>query len=131
VLGLFIAIFAGIIWAVIVSVNPVVPLWLRIAVFSLMGGVLLVLFTVALEQKKIKTSVREIPSIVTQSQILLLNTSDIPCQEIKEILGLVKGNTIFAIWLGNDLSALVRLVLGGELIEYTTMMGKARKVATA
>jgi len=96
-----------------------------------MGGVLLVLFTVALEQKKIKTSVREIPSIVTQSQILLLNTSDIPCQEIKEILGLVKGNTIFAIWLGNDLSALVRLVLGGELIEYTTMMGKARKVATA
>jgi branched-subunit amino acid ABC-type transport system permease component len=34
VLGLFIAIFAGIIWAVIVSVDPVVPMWLRIWVES-------------------------------------------------------------------------------------------------
>ena len=130
VLGLFIAIFAGIIWAVIVSVDPVIPLWLRIAVFTLMGGILLVLITVALEQKKFKTSLQEIPSAVTQSRILLMNSSDIPGMEIKEILGLVKGHTIYAIWLGNDLSALVRLVLGGELIEYTAMMGKARKVAT-
>ena len=44
-------------------------------------------------------------------------------------MGLVRGHTIFAIWLGRDLSALVRLLLGGELIEYTEMMGRARKVA--
>ena len=43
---------------------------------------------------------------------------------------MVKGNTIFAIWLGKDLSALVRLILGGELTEYTEMMGRARKIAT-
>jgi uncharacterized protein YbjQ (UPF0145 family) len=115
---------------VIVSVDPVVPMWLRIAVFSLMGGILLVLITVALEQKKIKTSIKDIAPAVTQSQLLLLNSSDIPGREIEEILGLVQGHTIYAIWLGNDLSALVRLVLGGELIEYTAMMGKARKVAT-
>ncbi len=45
-------------------------------------------------------------------------------------MGLVKGHTIFAIWLGRDISALVRLILGGELIEYTEMMGLAREVAT-
>ena len=48
---------------------------------------------------------------------------------LTEALGLVKGHTIYAIWLGKDISALVRLVLGGELTEYTEMMGKARDVA--
>jgi uncharacterized protein YbjQ (UPF0145 family) len=37
---------------------------------------------------------------------------------------------VFAIWLGKDLSAIVRLILGGELTEYTEMMGKARTAAT-
>lgn len=45
-------------------------------------------------------------------------------------MGLVQGHTVFAIWLGKDLSALVRLLLGGELIEYTQMMGRARVAAT-
>jgi len=44
---------------------------------------------------------------------------------------LVQGHTIYAIWIGKDLSAIIRLVLGGELIEYTEMMGGARKVATS
>ena len=38
VFGLFIAVFAGIPWHVIVADDPVVPLWLRIAVFCLLGG---------------------------------------------------------------------------------------------
>ena len=37
--------------------------------------------------------------------------------------------TVFAIWIGKDLSALVRLILGGELTEYTEMMGNARSTA--
>lgn len=52
VLGLFVAIFAGIPWHVLVADDPVVPWWLRIAVFGLLGGILLVLLTVALEQRK-------------------------------------------------------------------------------
>jgi len=48
---------------------------------------------------------------------------------VAEALGLVKGHTIYAIWLGRDVSALVRLILGGELTEYTEMMGKARDIA--
>lgn len=130
VLGLFTAIFAGIPWHIIVADDPVVPWWLRIAVFCLLGGILLVLLTVAIEQRKNKTSGEEFPVAESQSRILLLNSADIPGREIIEILSLVKGHTIFAIWLGKDLSALVRLVLGGELTEYTEMMGRARKVAT-
>jgi uncharacterized protein YbjQ (UPF0145 family) len=59
-----------------------------------------------------------------------LNSAVVPGREITEILGLVQGHTVFAIWLGKDLSAIVRLILGGELTEYTEMMGKARTAAT-
>jgi uncharacterized protein YbjQ (UPF0145 family) len=59
-----------------------------------------------------------------------MNSTEIPGRQIREILGLVQGHTVFAIWLGKDLSALVRLILGGELTEYTEMMGKARTAAT-
>jgi uncharacterized protein YbjQ (UPF0145 family) len=59
-----------------------------------------------------------------------MNSAEIPGREITEILGLVQGHTVFAIWLGKDLSALVRLILGGELTEYTEMMGRARAAAT-
>jgi len=37
VLGLFTAVFAGIPWYVIVSDDPVLPAWLRIAIFSPTG----------------------------------------------------------------------------------------------
>ena len=130
VLGLFTSIFAGIPWSVIVADDPVIPWWLRIAVFCFLGGILLVLLTVALEQKGNKASEKDVSSDESQSQILLMNSTEVPNREITEILGLVKGHTIFAIWLGKDLSALVRLVLGGELTEYTEMMGQARKIAT-
>ena len=52
-----------------------------------------------------------------------------PSRRITEVLGLVQGHTVFAIWLGKDLSAIVRLILGGELTEYTEMMGRARETA--
>ncbi len=38
---------------------------------------------------------------------------------------------MFAIWLGKDLSAIIRLILGGELTEYTEMMGRARAAAAS
>jgi uncharacterized protein YbjQ (UPF0145 family) len=61
---------------------------------------------------------------------MVLNSEEVPNHKPTEILGLVQGHTVYAIWLGKDLSALIRLVLGGELTEYTEMMGKARKLAT-
>jgi uncharacterized protein YbjQ (UPF0145 family) len=59
-----------------------------------------------------------------------MNSPTLPGRQVTEILGLVQGHTVFAIWLGKDLSAIVRLILGGELTEYTEMMGKARAAAT-
>ncbi|MHC4499533.1 MAG: YbjQ family protein [Planctomycetota bacterium] len=130
VLGLFTCIFAGIPWHVMVADDPVVPWWLRIAVFCLLGGILVVLLTVALEQRKEKRPAEAPLQPESEGAVLLLNSAEIPGRETREILGLVQGHTVFAIWLGKDLSALIRLILGGELTEYTEMMGKARRVAT-
>jgi uncharacterized protein YbjQ (UPF0145 family) len=130
VLGLFTAIFAGIPWYVIISDDPVLPWWLRIAVFSILAGILVVLLTVAIEQRKNKTSGGEPLPAEPDRTVLLLNSAALTGREITEILGLVQGHTVFAIWLGKDLSALVRLILGGELTEYTEMMARARTTAT-
>ncbi len=131
VLGLFTAVFVGMPWYVMVADDPVVPWWLRIAVFCFLGGILLVLMTVALEQRKNKTTGEEPLPAEPDRTVLLLNSTSLPGREITEILGLVQGHTVFAIWLGKDLSAIVRLILGGELTEYTEMMGRARTAATS
>jgi uncharacterized protein YbjQ (UPF0145 family) len=130
VLGLFTALFAGMPWYVMVADDPVVPWWLKIAVFCLLGGILVVLATLALEQKAHSASIKEPLAIESDRTVLLMNSAVLPGREITEILGLVQGHTVFAVWLGKDLSAIVRLILGGELTEYTEMMGSARSTAT-
>jgi len=130
VIGLFVTIFAGIPWHVTAVRDPAVPGWLQAAVFCLVGGILVVLATVAIEQRSAKPAT-EVPTAgKTGSTIMLSNTSALAGKPVSESLGLVQGHTVYAIWLGRDLSALIRLILGGELTEYTDMMGKARKLAT-
>jgi len=128
VLGLFTAIFVGIPWYA--YHEPILPWWLKTAVYCLLGGILLVLLTVAAEQGKGKARGKELPTAETRSRMLIQTSAEVPNRKIAETLGMVQGHTIFAIWIGRDLSALVRLVLGGELLEYTEMMGRARKIAT-
>jgi uncharacterized protein YbjQ (UPF0145 family) len=130
VAGLFTVVFIGTPWYVLVAADPAIPWWLATAIFCLLGGILIVLTTVALEHTG-KTSLGALPPVTAKpSRILLLNSDRVPGRKIKEILGLVQGHTVFAIWIGQDLSAIVRLVLGGELTEYTEMMGQARDLAT-
>ena len=130
VLGLFTAVFVGMPWYIMVTKDPVVPWWLKAAVFCILGGILVVLATLALEQRAHTASIEEPLTTESERTVLLLNSDVVPGREIIEILGLVQGHTVFAIWLGKDLSAIARLILGGELTEYTEMMGSARSTAT-
>jgi len=130
VLGLFVVVFAGLPWHVMVADDPVVPWWLRISVFSLFGGILVVLATLAIEQAKQKSLAEPPLPAEAEPTVMLLNCTEVPGRKTSEVLGLVQGHTVFAIWLGKDLSAIVRLILGGELTEYTEMMGNARQRAT-
>jgi uncharacterized protein YbjQ (UPF0145 family) len=130
VLGLFVTIFFGVPWHVYAVQDPSIPGWLKAAIFCLLGGILVVLVSLAIEQKTLLKPADMPTTEEPDGSIMLLNSAEVPKRETQEILGLVQGHTVFAIWLGKDLSAIVRLVLGGELTEYTEMMGQARATAT-
>ncbi|MFO7914857.1 MAG: YbjQ family protein [Candidatus Krumholzibacteriales bacterium] len=125
--GLFLTVFAGIPWHLY---SEGVPAWLQVSVYLMLGGFLIVMSTVASERRKFRSLPAPAETGSGDSGILLLNSEEMHTGNIEEELGVVQGHTVFAIWLGRDLSALVRLVLGGELTEYTEMMGEARRVAT-
>jgi len=133
VLGFFALIFVALPWYVTIVDDSAgggpLPLWVKAAVYALLGGIVVVLVTVALEQARLRPKAAAPAPQAMPEGILMENTDRVPGREVTEALGLVKGHTIYAIWLGRDISALVRLILGGELTEYTEMMGKAREMA--
>ena len=83
VLGLFTVVFIGMPWHVIYAEDPVLPLWLQIAVFCLLGGIFVVMLTVAFEQRTNRKQA-ELPSAELESPVLLLNSAEIPGREIRD-----------------------------------------------
>ncbi len=61
--------------------------------------------------------------------MILATTEKIAGKEIGETVGLVRGNTIRARHLGQDVLAGLRNVIGGEIKEYTGMLTEARDEA--
>ena len=61
--------------------------------------------------------------------MIITTTNEIKGNEINEVLGLVRGNTIRARHLGRDISAMLRGLIGGEVKDYTKMMAEAREQA--
>ena len=54
-------------------------------------------------------------------------SSQIAGKEIKSTIGLVRGNTIRVRHLGRDLMAGLKMLVGGEIQDYTKMMAEARE----
>jgi len=61
--------------------------------------------------------------------MILSTTGTIEGKRIAKHLGVVKGNTIRARHLGRDIMAGLRLMVGGEITDYTKMMAEAREQA--
>jgi len=61
--------------------------------------------------------------------MIVVNVSEIPGKPISEVLGLVKGNTIRARHIGRDILAFFKLLVGGEIEEYTKLMAESREQA--
>lgn len=61
---------------------------------------------------------------------MIMATADtIADKKIVKTLGVVRGNTIRARHLGKDILALFRNMIGGEVTEYTKLMGESREQA--
>jgi len=61
--------------------------------------------------------------------MLVTTTENIEGRKIVQHLGLVKGNTIRARHIGRDIMAGLRHIVGGEITDYTKMMGESREQA--
>ena len=59
----------------------------------------------------------------------LSTTDHIKGKEIKEHFGLVTGNTIRARHVGRDLLAVIKMLIGGEISDYTKMLAESREQA--
>lgn len=56
----------------------------------------------------------------------IVNTETISGQEITAMLGVVRGSSVRAKWLGKDIIAGLRSLVGGELKEYEELLREAR-----
>ena len=61
--------------------------------------------------------------------MILVNTDFVTGRDIKEMLGMVRGNTIQAKSIGKDIKAGFRHMVGGEIKEYTNMLAESREIA--
>lgn len=59
--------------------------------------------------------------------MIVVNTETIAGYTIREVKGLVQGNTIRAKHLGRDVAAGLKNLVGGELVGYTELLIEARR----
>ena len=62
--------------------------------------------------------------------MLLVTTDNIHGKEIKESLGVVKGEIVQSKNIGRDFMAGMKTIVGGEISGYTEMIREARQIAT-
>lgn len=61
--------------------------------------------------------------------MIITTTNQIPGKNIAEILGLVKGSSARARHMGRDIIAVAKNIVGGEVSEYTELIGESREQA--
>ena len=61
--------------------------------------------------------------------MILATTNDIPGRPVSEVLGLVRGSTVRARHVGKDIGAVFKNLVGGEVEEYTKLLGEVREQA--
>ena len=61
--------------------------------------------------------------------MIITTTEGIAGKKITEVLGVVRGNTIRARWIGRDIAAGLKQFVRGELKGYTEMLTRSREEA--
>lgn len=63
------------------------------------------------------------------AEIIVSTTNEVPGRQVKEILGVVRGNTVRARNIGRDIGAGFKNLVGGEVKTYTQMTAQSRDEA--
>ncbi len=61
--------------------------------------------------------------------MIVVTTNDVPGRQIVETFGLVRGTTVRSRNLFRDIAAMLRILVGGEVPEYTKLVAETREQA--
>ena len=61
--------------------------------------------------------------------MIVVTTETIPGKRVVKVFGLVRGNTVRCRNIGNDITAFMKVITGGEVREYTKLMAECREQA--
>ena len=61
--------------------------------------------------------------------MIIVTTNQIPGREVAEVFGLVRGTTVRARHVGKSLRAGLKILVGGEVLEYTKLVAETREQA--
>ncbi len=61
--------------------------------------------------------------------MIIVTTFEVPGRSITQTLGLVRGNVVRSRFIGRDIVAGLRMVVGGEIHEYTKLLAESREQA--
>ena len=61
--------------------------------------------------------------------MIIVTTDLLPGREIQGTYGLVRGTTVRSRHLGQAIRAMLRILVGGEIIEYTKLLAECREQA--
>ena len=61
--------------------------------------------------------------------MIIVTTNKVEGKEIKNVLGLVQASSVRARAIGRDITALFKLMAGGEITEYTKLLAQTREQA--
>ncbi|MEM8899625.1 MAG: YbjQ family protein [Bacteroidota bacterium] len=62
-------------------------------------------------------------------ELIIVNTPDVPGRTISKALGMARGSTTRARFIGRDFIAGLKMIAGGEISEYTKLLKMAREQA--
>mgnify|MGYP006325715387 CR=1 FL=1 len=63
--------------------------------------------------------------------MIIVNTHEVAGKTIRETIGIVRGNAVRAKWVGADIVAGFKNIIGGRLSQYEELMTEAREAAIA
>jgi uncharacterized protein YbjQ (UPF0145 family) len=63
--------------------------------------------------------------------MIVVTTEAIPGKRVVKVFGLVRGNTVRCRHIGNDITAFMKVITGGEVREYTKLMAECREQEAA
>ena len=61
--------------------------------------------------------------------MLMTTCDEVAGRKVVRVLGMVRGNTIRARHVGRDIMALLKMLVGGEITDYTKMLAESREQA--